>query len=313
HGPGGDNGAYASVAAAPGVGAEGLVQYSRFPAQDPGDDWFASRSPFPGGDMTRVAGRLFLRSSRMDCSMSAAVSSPAGADPGSAGCLWVRARSRPADAALLLAVASPGFRGADARCLPDTSEISGALRLGADPRIGVVHATVSRITGRFAFSPQPALPDRVVLKADVARDLPGPFRGPTALLLQAEREISHDASGARECQSRCGVEMRGSLAGCSVQAGAGLSDRDGGDVRAALLLAAGTRLQVTVGAGAEGLGTVPRASTGVTLTIVEGAASGALRAGLEDCPLRGRPAPARYLRVSLVTTLRQVNPTRPPG
>ena len=320
HGEGGDWGAFLSVPLGSGAGVEGLLLESRFPRQNPGEDWFLGRSAFPGGDITHAAGRLYLRSSRFDCSVSTIVCSPAGAAPGSAASLWVRGKSRNADGALLVSMASPEYRRTDARCLADTSVLSAAVRLGGDPRIGTLRAGIARSTGRPEFAPHPTCPSRTRLTLDASREFPDAPGAPAALLLQADREIGYNAGAERSCSSRCGAEIRVMPGGLLLLGGGGISDRDGGDVTGAVVLAPGSRLQARVEMKADGLGVSPHGSGSVTLALVEGVASVAVHLGLEDYPLltRDLPRPPRFLRISLLTSIRSgapspVSPSLPPG
>lgn len=306
HGHGRDCGACARVPLGAGAGAEGFLLFSRLPVNNSGEDWFLTRSPFPGGDITHVGGRLYVESPRFDFSVDAIASSPAWAAPGSTAGVWVRGKSSDAEGSLLVSVASSDYRGVDGAGLTDSSVISAAIQLGSDEKRGTIRAGCTRIIGTPEFAPHPEIPQRTVLKLDVSRDFNTAPRTSLSVLARVDKEIVRDSTAECPTKSRAGGEIRLSSPGLFVRAGAGLSDRDGADLLAGVALGSGLRAQAD--AEIAGLGASVRGSACLGMSREQGTSTTSIRLGVEDYPFMTRtpPAPSQFLRLSLLTSIRIV-------
>ncbi len=322
HREGTDCGAYARFPLGPGAAAEGLLLSSRPPASAAADEWLPSKSPFPGGEMTHLAARLCLESSRFDASFSTIGSSARWAAPGCTTSLWVRGKSSLADGAILLAASSSPYRTPDGECVAGSSVVSASGLLGKDSRIGTIQAGGAFVAEKPPFDPHREIPCRTVLRLDLSRDFE-PWPGiPLSVLLQADKEISRDSDALSATHSRCSGTVCLAPPGMAAKASAGLSDGDGADLAAALTIAPGSRVRAQVVVSVRGLG-MPRPQGSVDFVLAAGQAAGGatIRAGIQDYPLRSPwpPGPQTFFRLSLTTVLRMegegdaVNPSLRPG
>jgi hypothetical protein len=304
---GSESGAYLRIPLGAGAAAEGMLLRSRPLPASPAEEWFLPGSPFPGGEVTHVAGSLCLESPRFDCSFTMLGSSPQRAAPGSAASIWVRGRSREMEESLLVSAASSAYRSPAGRCLTDGSQVSAAVRVGGDQKAGTAAAGWSFTAGKPEFGPHREIPSRTLLRLDLARDFAAEADVPLSLLVHADKEILRDADGANREVARCGGALCVSSDWIVAKAGAGLSDSAGADVSAGLILAPGSSVRFSVEMQAAGLGSAsPSASAVLTATIGSDGSSSVLSVGVDDYPLGagGTPRPEKSLRVSLSTSFR---------
>ena len=321
HGGGTDCGAWVRVPLGSGAAAEGLLMSSRLQMSAGGDEWLLPNNAFPGGDMTNVAGRLCVESPRFDCSFTAFGSSARWAAPGSAVDLWIRGKSPWLDAAVLLAAAQPSYRSPDGAGLSDSWITSGSLGIGRDPRRGTAAVGITFGQDRLPFAPGPRVPCHALFQLDLERDFLVSPGAVLALRLDADKEVSWGTDGHRGDESRCGAGLQWEPGAVVLQAGAGLSERDGVEVRAAVALAPGSRVRGRVELRADALTTSsPTASVDLSVTHTAGAVTSTLTVGVADWPAAARrPVPGDHLRVSLTTAVRGsypaggVSPSRRPG
>jgi hypothetical protein len=271
------------------------------------DEWFMTRSPFPGGDLTHVAARIVLDSPALDLSYAAGASSARFAAPGAFSTLWIRGRLPEIEGALLLSGATPGYRAPDGGCTPDASRLSATARLGRDRGRGSIEAGFSFTTAEPGFAPCREIPTRCVLRAAFSRESVLVSDRPISLVLEAEKDINRDSDGIRQETTRCASTTCLSLGPVDLAAGLGLSDREGMNLLGRLALRPSSRLRLTAEARGGRLGTPkPIGSVSSKLAVETEGRSAALSAGLQDYPLAGPPPrdPTRFLRVILSCSFR---------
>jgi len=302
----GECGAFGRLPLAAGAAAEGLVLRSRPEPRGISDDWYLDRSPFPGGEVTHLCGRLMLDSPRLDFSFTTGASACTWASPGSFATAWLRARSADAEASVLLSGVTAAYRSPDGDCPSGNLLASAGVRLGGNPRSGMMEAGWSCLVGKPGFAPGREVPTRARVKLAFSRDtLPRPDLI-VSTIVQGEKEIIRDANGTRTETARCSSVVSACLDRLEAKVGLSLAGDGGTVLRSALALRPSSRLRL--GMEAE-LSRAEGASTGATLTAsvsVFGRSSRAsLKAGMEDYPLAEKAAGvARFLRLTLSTSFR---------
>ena len=302
-----DYGAFGCVPLGAGAAAEGAILVSRPPPQSTTDDWFLSRSPFPGGDVTDLCARFVLSSPSLGFSFTSGASSSGWAAPGAFSSLWISGRVPGLQAAVLLAGATPGYRAPDGACAAGGSRLSAMVRLGNDRRTGALEAGWSFLAARPSFSPRPEIPTRTIVRAELSRDFQRPSLPPISLVVDGEKDISRGCDGIRNETSRCGSAVRAGFEGMDVTAGVSLTDQEGIRLLGALSLKPSSRLRVLVEARVNRLAaSSPNGSMTVKLSFERGGQRAAVQTGMEDCPLTGRQACiARWFRLSLSCSIRR--------
>ena len=300
-------GAFGCVPLGAGAAAEGAIVVSRPAPQAAPDDWFLTRSPFPGGDVTDFCARLVLNSPSLGFSFTSGTSSARWAGPGAFSNLWMSARVPGLRAAVLLAGATPGYRAPDGACTSAASRLSAMVRLGNDRRTGALEAGWSFAVGRPSFSPRPEIPTRTIVRVELSRDFEQQSCPPLSLVMDGEKDISREWDGIRNETSRCGSTACARLEGMDVTAGVSLSDREGVRVLGALSLKPSSRLGILVEARADRLAAAsPDGSMTVKVSFERGTQRAAIQTGFEDFPLTWRNARfAECFRLSLSCSIRR--------
>jgi hypothetical protein len=318
---GSQSGAFLSIPLGTGAAAEGMLLRSQPVPAPPAEEWFLPGSPFPGGEVTHLAGRLSLESPRFDCSFTMLGSSPGRAAPGTAASLWVRGRSPELEESLLVSAASAAYRSPAGACVTSGYQVSAAVRVGGDRKDETLAAGWAFTAGRPEFGPHREIPSRTLLRLDLTRDYAAAPGAALSLLLHADKEMRRDADGTSTEEARCGWTLCVFPDGMAVKAGAGLSDAEGASVSGGLILAPGSPLRFSVEVKAAGLGAAPSASAGLTVSITRGESVSVLFVGVDDCPLGtgGASRLEKFLRVSLSTSRRgtaanpELSPSLRPG
>ncbi len=285
-----ESGAFLSIPLGAGASAEGMLLRSQPVPALPAEEWFLPGSPFPGGEVTHLGGRLFLESPRFDCSFTMLGSSPQRAAPGTAASLWVRGRSPEMEQSLLVSTASTAYRSPAGACVTSGYQVSAAARVGGDRTGGTLTAGWAFTAGKPEFGPHQEVPSRTLLRLDFTRDYAAPGLS-LSLLLHADKEMCRDADGTDAEEARCGWTLCVFPGGMAVKAGAGLSNAEGASVSGGLILAPGSPLRFSIEMKAAGLGAAPSASGGLTVSITRGGSASVLFVGVEDYPLGTREAP----------------------
>jgi hypothetical protein len=306
HGAGAECGAFGRLPLGAGAAAEGLVLHSRPGPRGIPDDWYFDRSPFPGGDVTHLCGRLMLVSPRLDFSVTTGASACTWASPGGFAMAWLRARSPEAEVSILLSGVSSAYRSPEGDCQDGDVLASTGIRLGGNPLSGTLEAGWSCLVERPGFAPGHEVPTRRTLKLAFSRDtMPRPDIL-VSMVVQAEKEVTRDSNGTENEAARCSSAVSACLDHVEARAGVSLSAADGAVLRSALTVRPSSRL----GLGMEAeLARAAAASAAATLTAsvsVSGRSTRAsLKAGLADYPLAGTAAGlARYFRLTLSTSVR---------
>jgi hypothetical protein len=289
--------------------AECVVLASRPEPQAAPDEWFMTRSPFPGGDLTHYAARIVLDSPSLDFSCAAGASSARFATSGAFSTLWIRGRLPELEGVVLLSGATPGYRALDGACTRDASRVSATARLGRDRSRGSVEAGFSFTTGEPGFSPSREIPTGWVVRAAFARDTVLASGRPVSVVLEAEKDISRDFDGVQQEAARCTSTTCVSLGSMDITAGLSVSDQEGFGILGRLALRPSSRLRLGMEAKGGHLGTSgPIGSMNMKLGVETAGRSAALALGIEDYPLcsLARPAadPARFLSVILSCSFR---------
>ncbi len=297
---GSEYGAFGCLPLGAGAAAEGAIMVSRPEPQVPPDDWFLTRSIFPGGDVTDLCARLVLNTPSLGFSFTSGISSAARAAPGAFSNLWMSGRFRGLLAAVLLAGATPGFRGPDGTCTTGASQLSAMVRLGNDRRTGTLETGWSYSVGRPTFAPGPEIPTRTVLRVELSRDFERQSCPPLSLVMDAEKDISRSET------SRCGSAAWVRLDGMDVTAGVSLSHQEGVRLLGAVSIKPSSRLRILVEGRANRLAAAsPDGSMTVKVSFERGSQRAAIQAGFENVPLPWRSTHlAECFRLSLTSSLR---------
>jgi hypothetical protein len=303
---GGELGVFGRLPLGAGAAVEGLALRSRPEPRGISDDWYFSRSPFPGGEVTHLCGRLLLDSPRLDFSFTGGASGCTRASPGAFAMAWLRARSSEAEASVLLAGATEGYRSPGGDCPSGGVLSSAGIRLGADPRLGTLEAGWSCLVENPGFAPGREIPTRCKLKLALSRDtMPRPDVL-VSMIVQAEKEVSRDADGVEVEAARCSSAVSAGLDHVETRAGISLGGADGvvlqGSlaVRPSSCLGLGMEAELTHAEAASAAATMA-----VSVSISRRSTRAMLKAGLEDYPVAGTAAgPARFLRITLSTSIR---------
>lgn len=302
----GECGAFGRLPLGAGAAAEGLVLRSRPEPRAISDDWYFDRSPFPGGEVTHLCGRLMLDSPRMDFSITTGTSACTWASPGSFATAWFRAHSADAEASALLSGATAAYRSPDGGCPNGNLLASAGIRLGGNPWSGTVEAGWSFLVEKPGFAPGSEVPTRSRVKLAFRRDaMPRPDVT-VSTIIQGEKEVIRDANGTSTESARCSSAVSACVDQVEAGVGLGLAGSDGAVLRGALAVRPFSRLRL--GMEAE-LSHAAAASAAASLTAsvsVSGRSSRAsLKAGFEDYPLAEKAAGlARFLRLTLSTSIR---------
>ena len=303
-------GAFGRVPLGAGAAAECVFFASRPDPQPPPDEWFLSRSPFPGGDLTCLAARLVLDSPSLDFSYAAGASSARRAAPGAFSTLWIRGRLPRLECAVLLAGVTPGYRAPDGAGATAASRLSATVRLGDHHGAGSLEAGFSFAAAEPGFSPGREIPTRNIVRAAFTRDAESASGWPWSLLLEAEKDMSRDCDGVRHETSRCSSTTCLSLGSVELAAGIGISDHDGAGTSGRLRLRPSRNLRLGIEGKGEKLGAPsPTGSMIMKLAVETEGRSAAFWIGIEDYPLGGRALPppadlAALLRVRLTCSAR---------
>jgi len=301
-------GAFGSLQLGAGA-AECAVLASRPDAQPSPDEWFITRAPFPGGDLTHFAARLILESPNLAASYAAGASSAQFAAPGVFSALWIRGRLPEIEGAVLVSGATPGYRTPDGASTTVASRLSAMVRLGRDRRRGELEAGFSFAAAEPGFSPRREIPTKNVVRAALSRDYLWACSWPLSVLLEAQKDINRDCDGVRNETFRCGSTACLALGSMDVTASVDSSDHDGVGVLGGLTLKPSSRLRIGVEAKGKRLGTpCPTGSMSMKLALEEGGRRAALQTGLDDYPLESlaagpAPALAGHFRLSLSCSL----------
>ena len=303
-------GAFGCLPFGAGAAAECVLLASRPDPQAATDEWFMTRSPFPGGDVTHFAARLMLDSPSLAFSYAAGASSAQFAAPGAFSVLWLRGRLPEIEGAVLISGATPGYRTPNGASTALASRFSALVRLGRDRRRGTLETGFSFSAAEPGFTPCREIPTKNVVRAAFSRDYDLAASWPFSVLLEAEKNISRDSDGIREETSRCGSTVSISLGAIDVTSGVDFSDHDGLGVLGRMTLKPTSRLRFGVEAKGDQLGTpFPTGSLSMRLAVEKGDGKAALQTGIEDCPLKSLaagPAPtlSGHFRLTLSCSTR---------
>ncbi len=296
-------GAFGNIPLGAGAAAECVFLASRPDPHPASEEWFVTRSPFPGGDVTHFAARFVLDSPSLSCSYAAGASSAQLAAPGAFSVLWLRGRLPEIEGAVLVSGATPGYRAPDGIGTALASRFSASVRLGRDSRLGSLEAGYSFAAAEPGFSPRREVPTASTVRAAVSRDFAWESTRSLHVLLEAESEVSRDCDGVPEETSRCGSTACLTLGSVDITPGVNFSDNNGVRAHGGLTLRPSSRIRIGVEARGSELGT-PHAtgSALMKLEIAGGVQRVVLQTGIEDYPLE-IPAAAEHFRLSLSCSL----------
>jgi len=289
-----------------GVNADAFLQRSSPLVPAPSDDWYFDRSPFPGGEVTHASGRLSLRAGGLALTAAGGASSAEWAGPGAFGDMCLRGGNARADAAVLLAAATPGYRCPNGSALPEQSVESLHLHLGGNEDVDQMDAAWSVKTGRPDAVPGLQIPRQLCLRLGLARRVLLWDDLLLSWIVEGDKEVSFSAEGLRTESPRISSAAAMVAGDLEARTTFGWSGADGMRMAAELALRPSTRLSIRAETRLERLGaSSPSASVAASVALSGRRERHCLSVGLGDCPLAGTlPNLAECFRLTLSSSYR---------
>jgi hypothetical protein len=179
---------------------DGFATVSQPDAADPGEEWFFTSPPFPGGALVVSAARLSCRLPPVSASASAGISFGERVPPGGYFHLDCQAAGKNAHGALLFGGRDGTYRTAAGKASP--AALSWAGSAGVQQPAGSVDIAYSCAVELSAFAPRPFMRSTEHASVTLEKELLRGTRVTLSCRVSAEKGLSFDGEGRRDDTAR---------------------------------------------------------------------------------------------------------------